>query len=91
MSRKVHNTITALTIASIGLVLALMVAQPAMPPAPLSNASPLPVDGAQGLRGSTVFAPASATDATPPASKRRPTRRMRQTVAMPFFSFAPRG
>lgn len=87
MNRKRQNTITALTIASLGLGLALMVAQSAMPRAPLTGLSVSPVDPAHGLRDTAD----SAVDTSVSTGKSRPSRRMRQTVAMPFFSFAPRG
>ena len=90
MNRKLHTIATTLTIASVGLVLVLMAGQSAMPSAPLASLTVTP-EGAQGLRDATAFDSNSASDVATPASKARPSRRMRQTVAMPFFSFAPRG
>ena len=90
MNRKLHNTVMAMIASSSLFVLGLLTASPAVP-----ALSPVNVQGAvasldaeQAVAAETVDNDVEATEATP----RRHIRRGRQqSVAMPFFSFAPRG
>jgi hypothetical protein len=80
MNRRLHNTASALMVPGTLLLLALM---------------------ALAHSGGAIDAPASAaatTAATASATTELPTRtpggragRVRHSVALPFFSFAPRG
>jgi len=87
MNRKLHNTVMAMIASSSLFVLGLLTAGPASPafaPAPASAtlASTTQADGvASHDRTGKV-------EATP---RRHLRRTHRQSVAMPFFSFAPRG
>lgn len=98
MNSQVRNTLTALTI-SAALALGLVVAAPDA--LPVANTAPAQVSVAGGL---SVEPPAVAalvdpfqTTATPPATVEQVRRksgkpsRIRHSMAMPFFSFAPRG
>lgn len=83
MNRKLHNTTMAMLASSSLFVLGLLAASPADPalssaPAP-AMAAAIDIDHAVAVE-------------TVEASPHRHARRARQqTVAMPFFSFAPRG
>ncbi len=87
MTRKLHNTLMA-TIASSGLLVAGLVAS--KPVAPELNASTavavFAVIDAQASLGSDAINHAAA----PSQQLVRSPRHSRQTLAMPFFSFAPR-
>ena len=89
MNRKLHNTVMALIASSSLFVLGLLTSTPALPglataPAP-ATASTFDADQA-------VAAEATAAEGDVKAAPRRhPRRSNRQSVAMPFFSFAPRG
>ena len=90
MNRKLHNTVMAMIASSSLFVLGLLTASPTVPalaPAPGSVA-------ATSFEADRTVA-AEATDdnvARAEAAPRRHARRGRQqSVAMPFFSFAPRG
>ena len=86
MNRKLHNTTMALIASSSLFLLGLLGSSPAAPElAPSSGMA-------------TVASPAFdaehavAAEAVVETSPRRHVRRARQqSVAMPFFSFAPRG
>lgn len=86
MNRKLHNTVMAMIASSSLFVLGLLTASPALSPAPASAvAASFDADEA-------VAAEAVHDDDQVEASPRRQIRRPRQqSVAMPFFSFAPRG
>lgn len=87
MTRKLHNTLMAALASSSLLVVGLIVSSPLEP-------DMTPVIGAN------VFASIDAqAEATPdaveqavvePIQQTRNVRHRRQTLAMPFFSFAPR-
>lgn len=98
MNSQVRNTLTALTL-SAALALGLVITAPDAPA--VTNTAPAQVSVAGGL---SVQAPAVAAladpfhaTATPPAKvehvRRKPGKpsRIRHSMAMPFFSFAPRG
>lgn len=90
MNRKLHNTTMALIASSSLFVLGLMTASPVVPthtPAPATVAA-APFDAEHAVASEAVDETVEQTDAAP----RRHVRRARQqSVAMPFFSFAPRG
>jgi hypothetical protein len=87
MNRKLHNTVMALIASTSLFMLGLLTATPVLSPAPAGSATTT-FDAGQSVV--TQAADGSAVRAQ--ASPRRPPRRARQhTVAMPFFSFAPRG
>ena len=87
MNRKLHNTIMALIASSSLFVLGLLTASPAIAPVPAAAVA-VSFDAEQAVAAETVDNDVEATEATP----RRHIRRGRQqSVAMPFFSFAPRG
>ena len=92
MNRKLHNTVTALFATSGLLALSLVAGHPA----PVSQASP---SGAQVARIEAAALTGQATaleqaldqaDDPAPHPVHR-ARRGRQSVAMPFFSFFPKG
>ena len=90
MNRKLHNTTMALIASSSLFVLGLLTASPAdhgrVPaPAPLAAAA---FDADHAVAAEAVDETVEQVEAAP----RRHVRRARQqSVAMPFFSFAPRG
>ena len=85
MNRKLHNTASALFASAGLLVLSLMAANPM----PVAGVDSRPL--AEASADSKVER-VEAAESTPRtgASQRKP-RRSHQSVAMPFFSFAPRG
>ena len=87
MIRKLHNTLIGLVASSCLLLVGLLMAVPATPgSAPVGITPSLAdLDAAEPV---LADAQPQADAATPPA---RHARRGRQSVAMPFFSFAPRG
>jgi hypothetical protein len=90
MNRKLHNTAMALIASSSLFVLGLLTATPMAParapaPAPVAVAS---FDADHAVTAEATDGDVEQAEATP----RRHVRRARQqSVAMPFFSFAPRG
>ena len=135
MNSKLHNSISALLVSGATLVLALVVANPALPgtPSPQPRLAPSGVVVAldtdaiarraeaqarriearaqrvEGLADAAAFTAELATavalanalenvsaaepadDAVPHRKARKATRRNRQALVMPYFSFAPRG
>jgi hypothetical protein len=92
MNRKLHNTAMALIASSSLFVLGLLTASPsaALVPPPASTAA-VPFDAEHAV---AVEAAEAVDDTVEPAEAtphRRIRRASRQSVAMPFFSFAPRG
>jgi len=93
MNRKLHNTVMALITSSSLFVLGLLTASPVVPdlPPPSSGSAVASLDALDTgdmPAADGIEAEATSTDAAP----RRHLRRGRQqSVAMPFFSFAPRG
>ena len=90
MNRKLHNTTMAMIASSSLFVLGLLTSTPAIPvlaPAP-ATAAAASFDADHAMAAEAVDQSVEQTEATP----RRHVRRGRQqSVAMPFFSFAPRG
>jgi hypothetical protein len=89
MNRKLHNTTLALIASSSLFVLGLLTASPATAPAPEpALAAAASFDADRAVASEAVEGDAGSAAAAP----RRHARRVhRQSVAMPFFSFAPRG
>ena len=89
MNRKLHNTTMAMIASSSLFVLGLLTSTPAIPaltPAPAA-AVVASIDVDDAASAETADASIERGDAP-----RRHARRGRQhSVAMPFFSFAPRG
>ncbi len=88
MNRKLHNTTMALIASSSLFVLGLMTASPAVPALAPAQAAAASFDADHAVAAEAVDDTVEQPEATP----RRHVRRARQqSVAMPFFSFAPRG
>ena len=90
MNRKLHNTVMAMIASSSLFVLGLLTASPVAPAfAPVATDSVVAsIDAGHAPAADAVEDSAEPADAAP----RRHVRRGRQqSVAMPFFSFAPRG
>ncbi len=87
MNRKLHNTTMALIASSSLFVLGLLAATPALSPAPASVVA-ASFDADEAIAAEAVE---SDAEATPTAPRRQARNARRQSVAMPFFSFAPRG
>jgi hypothetical protein len=87
MNRKLHNTVMAMIASSSLFVLGLLTASPALSPTP-GAAVAASFDADQAVATEAVDHDVDQAEASP----RRHVRRSRQqSVAMPFFSFAPRG
>lgn len=86
MNRKLHNTASALMVSGTLLMLGLMAH------APDGATEPTPAPVAVVVASAALVAP-DAMVAKEPAASARSGRasRIRHSVAMPFFSFAPRG
>lgn len=82
MNRKLHNTVTALFATSGLLALSLVASRPLAPDIPMQAPLALP-------QVAQLEATARHEDA--PARPARRGHRGRQSVAMPFFSFFPKG
>lgn len=90
MNRKLHNTASALMVTGTLFALGLAAYLSDAPAAHAAPASPIAVAAAAGHIESRT--PASVEAATPsPRHGNGRTRRIRQSMAMPFFSFASRG
>ena len=88
MNRKLHNTVMAIIASSSLFVLGLLIASPAISPAPATVVAAASFDADHAVAAEVVDGEVEAIKDTP----RRHVRRARQqSVAMPFFSFAPRG
>ena len=87
MIRKLHNTLIGLVTCSCLLLVGLLMAVPATPDIAPAGITPSLAD-LDAAEPALADAGPQDDEATPPA---RRTRHGRQTVAMPFFSFAPRG
>lgn len=88
MNRKLHNTTMALIASSSLFVLGLLAGSPA-PEQPATS-----VSDAASFDADKAMATAEAIDTGidhADAVTHRQVRRPRQSVSMPFFSFAPRG
>ncbi len=87
MNRKLHNTVMAMIASSSLFVLGLLTASPALSPA-RASAVAASFDADEAVAAEAVDNDIDQAEASP----RRHVRRSRQqSVAMPFFSFAPRG
>lgn len=97
MNRKLRHSISALSASAAVLAIALMVAVPASAPDLSADTT-----GAAGalVRAATVSAGAAAPARAVGAGRvmdagdtapRKDSRRRRQTLVMPYFSFLPRG
>ncbi|MFP5373475.1 MAG: hypothetical protein ACLGHW_01050 [Gammaproteobacteria bacterium] len=87
MNRRLHNTFLAL--AASGAMLAVLLAVGA--PAPVADPG---IAGARPGPAAADSAPGPVADAAEPETARAPRRaqaRSRQSVVMPYFSFARRG
>jgi hypothetical protein len=105
MNRKLHNTFLGLTASTAMLSLALALGAPADPPyaAPESLASAIEIEVQVALAeagieveqarhaAAAARAAAAAFTGGADASDDGHRRRSRQSVAVPYFSFAPRG
>ena len=99
MTRKRHNTVSALLASTALLVVSLMAASPATPPVPATGLAVVALPA--GADATAVRIAVLAPEATPAAvdgtavshgsGSAAPRRRHRQSVAMPYFSFAPQG
>ena len=90
MNRKLHNTVMAMIASSSLFVLGLLTSTPAMPGlSPVSTSTQIAsIDHEDATAATAAGDQADRVEAAP----RRHVRRSRQqSVAMPFFSFAPRG
>jgi hypothetical protein len=89
MNRKLHNTASALMVTSVLFALAVMASDPAGLPAPVTT----PLAGATApdaaLAELADVTTAAAAHAGP--STQATARRIRQSMALPFFSFVTRG
>jgi len=90
MNRKLHNTVMAMIASSSLFVLGLLTASPIVPALGPSSASFVvaSVDTDEVPATGTIADDAGAAD---PAPRRHGRQARRQSLAMPFFSFAPRG
>ncbi len=107
MNRKLHNTVTALFATSGLLALTLLAAHPLQVQAPAApqvagleaTARGIQLSAGLSTQATTLAAIAAAFDGTPAVqAAQHPTlrpvhrsHRGRQSVAMPFFSFFPKG
>jgi hypothetical protein len=96
MNRKLHNTVTALFATSGLLALSLMAANPlprevAAKPAPAIQLGQVEVATLAAVAGAIGQAEAAKAEAAATARPARRSHRGRQSVAMPFFSFFPKG
>ena len=87
MNRKLHNTVMALIASSSLFVLGLLTSTPAIPSlAPAHATATAAFDADNAVAVEAVDGGVERAEAP-----RRHARRTRQSIAMPFFSFAPRG
>ena len=88
MNRKLHNTTMALIASSSLFVLGLLAGRPAPEPSTTASiAEAASFDADKAVAAETLDAGIERSD----ARARQHARRPRQSVSMPFFSFAPRG
>ena len=100
MNSQVRNTLTVLMLSS-ALVLGLLVVAPAAYPVAAQAGNAVDSDGiaslsvevpvVAGLSAAYQDSATTSTAAHPARRKSGKTNRIRQSMAMPFFSFAPRG
>ena len=90
MNRKLHNTVMAMIASSSLFVLGLLTASPAVPALATTTPSTAvaSLDADEARSADAVDGNVDQVEASPRRQIRRPRQ---QSVAMPFFSFAPRG
>ena len=90
MNRKLHNTVMAMLASSCLLVLGLLTASPLVAPSPatLDAATAVAALDAGESLGNAIY---TEVESAKPSPRRHVRRARQQSVAMPFFSFAPRG
>lgn len=87
MNRKLHNTVMAMIASSSLFVLGLLTSTPAMPGlSPVSTSTQI-----ASIDHEDATATGDQADRVEAAPRRHVRRSRQQSVAMPFFSFAPRG
>ncbi|MDI1253258.1 hypothetical protein [Thermomonas sp.] len=87
MTRKLHNTLMAAIASSSLLVVGIIASSPITPHLDATNtASVLASIDSQAVMASDAIDEADAA----PIQRARAVRHSRQSLAMPFFSFAPR-
>ena len=94
MTRKLHNTVSALLASTALLVVSLMAASPIVPTPATSVAAGLDQVPVAALAAGVATPVLPLTDdarAGHSGPSAAPRRRHRQSVAMPYFSFAPQG
>lgn len=91
MNRKLHNTVIALS-ASFGLLLLTLgtAKVPTTPPGAMS-APELQVAITQAMQDAEQATESASAAASAAKSALESVRRSRRSMAMPYFSFAPRG
>lgn len=87
MIRKLHNSLIGLVTCSCLLLVGLLLATP-LPPASAPGIAPSLAERIDLNPAEPALADAGS-QASDAASGERPLRRGRQSVAMPFYSFAP--
>ena len=88
MNRKLHNSLMGIVASCCMLLLGLVAAVPATPALDPGVGALAGIDAAQDGLGQDVIEEATRADAGKPVTR---VRRGRSALAMPFFSFAPRG
>ena len=87
MTRKLHNTLMAIIASSSLLIVGIIASSPAAPE--LDTASTASVIASIDTPVELVAGVIDLTEAAP-IQKSRTARHRQQSLAMPFFSFAPR-
>ncbi|RZA22050.1 MAG: hypothetical protein EOP93_01320 [Lysobacteraceae bacterium] len=90
MNRKLHNTVMAMIASSSLFVLGLLTATPTVPAFSPDSASAV-VDSIDTDNAVVADAVDDSVEQAEAAPRRHARRARQQSVAMPFFSFAPRG
>ncbi len=87
MTRKLHNTLMAVIASSSLLVVGMIASTPVATDPGANNAASVlaSIDSQLGMEGDAI----DHADAAP-RQRARTARHSRQSLAMPFFSFAPR-
>ncbi len=85
MTRKLHNTLMAAIASSSLLVVGIIASSPVAPTAEATSTA-----GMLAAIDTQAESTADASDQAEAAPTRKPVRYRRQSLAMPFYSFAPR-
>ncbi|MEO5629739.1 MAG: hypothetical protein ABIQ62_08230, partial [Thermomonas sp.] len=88
MTRKLHNTLMAVIASSSLLIVGLIAGAPVVPKLEADNSTNVLASIAADAE---ALADNVEEPSTLPARRTRGERHSRQALAMPFFSFAPRG